>query len=159
MTFVCQRCGDCCSSMGVIISIQEQTGSCTFRIGFTDGEERVVCVDPDKRELFLTGQQDEKRTLSCPFLRDRGSRERICTVHASRPDLCRHYLCSRILVLGPGGTKAGRVLQGTRSFSTEDGSLRALWNRAIQDIRIPDEDAWGKYVEEVFSRAGYRVIR
>ena len=57
MTFVCQCCGDCCSTMGEIISVQEQIGSFEFRIRYTDGEERVVSLDPDKQELFSNQQQ------------------------------------------------------------------------------------------------------
>ena len=57
MTFVCQCCGDCCSTMGEIISIREQISAYEFRIGYTDGEERMVSVDPDKRDLFRNLEQ------------------------------------------------------------------------------------------------------
>lgn len=159
MTFVCQRCGDCCSTMGEIISIQEQIRPFEFRIGYTNGEERLVCVDLDKRELFCHQQQVEKKSLACPFLRQRESHERICTVHASRPELCRMYLCSRILILDPEGKRAGRVLHGTRSFITEDEALLDLWSRSIRDVAVPDDEQWEKTIEDVFTRAGYRVIR
>lgn len=98
MTIVCRRCGYCCSTMGEIIGIQEQIRTYEFRIGFTNGEERIVSVDPDKRELFRDQQQDEKKSPACPFLRQRAPRERICTVYATRPEICRNYLCSRILM-------------------------------------------------------------
>jgi hypothetical protein len=75
MTFVCQRCGDCCSTMGEIISIQEQSHPYEFRIGFTNGEERVVSVDPDKRVLFHDRQQQERKSLACPVLRERAPHE------------------------------------------------------------------------------------
>jgi uncharacterized protein len=159
MTFVCQRCGYCCSTMGEIISIQEQIRPFEFRIGYTNGEERLVSVDVDKRELFSHQQQDEKKSPACPFLRQRAPRERICTVHASRPELCRNYLCSRILILDPDGKKAGRVLHGTRSFTTENGALLDLWRRSIRDVTVPDDEQWEKTIEDVFTRAGYRVIR
>ena len=159
MTFVCQRCGYCCSTMGEIISIQEQVRPFEFRIGYTNGEERLVCVDLDKRELFCHQQQVEKKSLACPFLRQRESNERICTVHASRPELCRMYLCSRILILDPEGKRAGRVLHGTRSFITEDEALLDLWSRSIRDVAVPDDEQWEKTIEDVFTRAGYRVIR
>ena len=159
MTFVCQRCGDCCSTMGEIINIQEQISPCKFRIGYTDGEIRVVSVDPDKKVLFRDQQEQERKSLACPFLRQRAPQERICTVHASRPELCRSYLCSRILIIGKDGKKAGRVRQGTRSFITEDRTLLDLWCRTIRDIPVPNDDQWEKYVDDVFTRAGYRVIR
>ena len=160
MTFVCQCCGDCCSTMGEIISIQEQIDRYEYRIGFTDGEERIVSVDPDKRDLFLNQQGDtDKISPACPFLRRRAPHERICTVHASRPELCRMYLCSRILVLRDDGSKAGRVPYGTRFFTTEDRVLLDLWRRTIRNVTIPDDDQWEKKVEDIFTRAGYRVIR
>ena len=159
MTFVCQCCGDCCSTMGEIISIREQIHPYEFRIGYTDGEERVVSVDPDKRVLFHDQQQQEKKSLACPFLRQRAPHERICTVHASRPELCRNYLCSRILVLDRDGNKAGRVPDGTRSFTTEDKKLLDLWCHDIRDVPVPDDEQWEKYVDDIFTRAGYRVFR
>ena len=159
MTFVCQCCGDCCSTMGEIISILEQIDTYKFRIGYTDGEERIVTVDSDKRELFRNQQQEDKKSIACPFLRQRAPHRRICTVHASRPELCSMYLCSRILILNKDGKKAGRVLPGTRSFTTEDRTLLDLWCRTIRDTRIPDDEEWEKNIEEVFTRAGYQVIR
>lgn len=160
MTFVCQCCGDCCSTMGEIISIQEQIGPCEFRIGYTDGEERVVSVDPDKRDLFHDDQQQQDRkSFTCPFLRERAPRKRICTVHASRPELCRGYLCSRILLLDSTGNRVGRVRYGTRSFTTDDRILLDLWNCSIRDIPVPDDEQWEKNIEDIFTRAGYRVIR
>jgi len=146
--------------MGEIISIQEQIDRYEYRIRFTDGEERIVSVDPDKRDLFSDQQEDtDKKPTACPFLRLRGPHERICTVHASRPELCRMYLCSRILVLRDDGSKAGRVPHGTRFFTTEDRALLDLWCRTIRDVTIPDDELWEKKVEDIFTRAGYRVIR
>ncbi|MDD1680006.1 MAG: YkgJ family cysteine cluster protein [Methanoregula sp.] len=145
--------------MGEIISIREQISPYEFRIGYTDGEERIVSVDPDKRDLFRNRQQEDKKTIACPFLRPRASHERICTVHTSRPELCRGYLCSRILVLGREGKKAGRVPHGTRYFTTEDRTLLDLWNRTIRDVMDADDENWEKSVDDIFTRAGYRVIR
>lgn len=159
MTFVCQRCGDCCSTMGEIISIREQIGPCEFRIGYTNGEERTVTVDPDKRELFCAQKPSGKLPAACPFLRVRGLRERICTVHASRPELCRGYSCYRILVLHPDGSIAGRVPAGSRSFIPGDPTLFDLWCNEIRNSMIPDEEHWEAYVENMFTRAGYRIIR
>jgi hypothetical protein len=80
-------------------------------------------------------------------------------VHASRPELCRNYLCSRILVLGRDGKKAGRVPHGTRYFTTEDRRLLELWNQTIRDITVADDENWEKFVDDLFTHAGYRVIR
>ncbi len=159
MTFVCQRCGDCCSTMGEIIRIREQVGPCEFRIGYTNGEERVVTVDPDKRELFCSHKSSGKLSAACPFLRVKGPWERICTVHASRPELCRGYSCYRILILNPDGSIAGRVPAGSRSLTTGDPLLFDYWRHEIRDRMILDEEHWEAYVENVFRRAGYHSIR
>jgi Fe-S-cluster containining protein len=145
--------------MGEIISIQEQVRPFAFRIRYTDGEERLVSVDMDKRELFSHEPQDEKKSPACPFLRLREPHERICTVHASRPELCRMYLCSRVLILNKEGKKAGRVLYGTRFFTTEDGALLDIWRRYLCDNNQPDDEQWEKTIEIVFTRAGYQVLR
>jgi hypothetical protein len=148
--------------MGEIISIQEQIRLFEFRIGYTTGEERIVSMDPEKREFFLTQHQDEKdgeSSLACPFLRQRGPRERICTVHASLPELCCNYFCACILILSPEGKKAGRVLPATLSFTTEDRTLLDLWCRTLHNARVPDDEEGEKTVVEVFTRAGYRIIR
>jgi hypothetical protein len=145
--------------MGEIISIREQVGPFEFRIAYTTGVEHIVTVDRNKRALFEIGKQGEKRSIACPFLRQRAPRERICIVHDSRPELCRNYLCSRILVLGRDEKRAGRVPQGTRAFITEDRALLDLWNRSLRDITIPDDDNWEHYVDDVLTRAGYRVVR
>jgi Fe-S-cluster containining protein len=144
MTVVCQCCGDCCSTMGEIISLREQISPYEFRIGYTNGKERVVSVDPDKRALFRVQQQDKRKSTAGPFLRQRGPHERICTVHASRPELCRRYLGSRILIPGRDGNKAGRVPKGTRSFTTENRALLDLWCRTIRNIPVRYYEQWEK---------------
>lgn len=117
MAFVCLMCGDCCSTMGEIISILEQTDTTTFRIGYSATlEERAVTLDPDKQDLFFA--TSPKTTLACPFLRERTPGWFICTVHQSLPELCRQYFCSRIPVIDPAGRHVGRVRDGSRDFTT-----------------------------------------
>lgn len=145
--------------MGAIISIREQIGSWEFRVGFCDGEERTVSIDPDKRGLFQVQEQTDKKSLACPFLRNDIPDKRICTVHATRPELCRSYICSRIQILNKNGKKCGRVLTGSRIFETEDRILRDLWNRMLRDVRIEDDEEWERRVGDVFEKEGFRVIR
>ena len=158
MTFVCRCCGDCCGTMGEIISIREQIGPGEFRIGYPDGEERIVTVDPDKQDLFCKAGLGERKTIACPFLRRVSPEKQICTVHSGRPELCRSYLCARILVLDKRGRKAGRVLSGTRVFISEDESLQTLWSATLRNSQIRDEEEWEKAVEAVFLQAGFRVF-
>ena len=160
MTFRCQQCGECCSSMGDVIGIREQTGPFAFLIWYKiTGEERRVWIDQDKQELFLRQDIRERRPMACPFLRERSPGSAICTVHYTRPDLCRQYSCFRILVLGPGGERLGRVIDASRYFTTMDPELRAIWDREIAGKEIGDDARWEDHVDRVLSGAGYRVIR
>lgn len=160
MVFCCQQCGECCSSMGEVIAIREQAGPAEFVIRYTiTGEERRVWLDPDKVDLFFRQEILSRRPMACPFLRERSPGSAVCTVHYTRPDLCRQYRCFRILVLGPDDTRLGRVADGSRYFITLDPTLRAFWDREIAGSEIADDPAWETFVEQVLSQAGYRVIR
>jgi Fe-S-cluster containining protein len=159
MVFRCQLCGECCSTMGEIIGIREEIGPLQFRIWYTTtGEERVVAVDRDKVDLFHAGTAGGS-SRACPFLRRRGTREFVCSVHGSRPDLCRQYSCFRILALDSSGKKAGRVMDASRYLVTGNPDLRMIWRNAVQDVVIPDEREWEAYVAEVLTRKGFRVVR
>jgi Fe-S-cluster containining protein len=146
--------------MGEIIEIREQTGPSAFRIGFTvTGEERMVAIDPDKQALW-SGQDIRKtRPMACPFLREAPQGAVICTVHDSRPELCRQYSCFRILVLDRNGKKIGRVMDGTRYFVTRDSGLRTIWDRECANLTIPDEPGWEEAVADRLAREGYGIVR
>jgi len=160
VSFICRQCGECCSSMGEIIEIREVTGPLEFRIGFSaTGEERMVTVDPDKRDLFLSKDTVTERHIACPFLREKVPGTVICTVHDSRPDLCRQYSCYRILVLDPEGKRIGRVHDASRYFTSSDDKLRELWKNEIAGREIADESLWEEEVSRIIVQAGYRVVR
>ena len=158
MSFVCQKCGACCSSMGEIIEIREPEQKTTFRIWFTTtGEERVVTLDPDKEDLFFN--TPAKSRMACPFLREKHPGTVICTVHSSRPDLCRQYGCFRILVLDSEGRRVGRVMNNSRFFTTENPRLHEIWQRECQGLSGQDEQRWEEEIERILSREGYQIIR
>lgn len=160
MVFTCQQCGECCSSMGEIIEIHEDLDSGIFRIGFSvTGEERIVSVDPEKRVLFHTTEIRTSRPGACPFLRESGNKKFVCSVHMSRPELCRRYSCYRILVLDCCDNRMGRVNYASRYFTTTDANLRSLWNQEIAGVEILEEACWEEHVEQILTNAGYRVIR
>jgi uncharacterized protein len=160
MSFRCRLCGDCCSSMGEIIEIREQTGPSVFRIGFSvTGEERMVTIDPDKQLLWSRQDIRITRPMACPFLREEGAGAVICTVHDSRPDLCRQYSCFRILVLDRDGRKIGRVMDGTRYFVSTDAGLRKVWDRECSNLEITDEACWEEAAGVRLASAGYTVVR
>jgi len=158
VVFRCQQCGECCSCMGDIIGIKEQIGPETYRIRFSvTGEERTVTLDPDKADLFKSQDITKLHPMACPFLRYR-ERRAFCSVHATRPGLCRQYGCFRVLILDHDGRHIGRVQDGSRIFSSLNPVLHELWNREVTGTDIYDETEWERYVRDVFSRAGHRVI-
>jgi uncharacterized protein len=141
VTFVCQLYGECCSIMGETISIREEIGTFQYQIWYTTtGKELVVTLDPDKRDLFHSVTPANRSSLACPFLRKRQDHKVICTVHLSRPDLCRNYSCFWILILNSDGKKAGRVMGNTRYFTTIDSHLHEPWLRECTVLDIADEN-------------------
>lgn len=146
--------------MGEIIEIREDLGSGTFRIGFTvTGEERIVSLDPDKADLFHETGLTTSRPMACPFLRETGTGKFVCSVHKSRPGLCRQYSCYRLLILDTKRNRVGKVTDASRYFTTIDPDLRQLWNQKIAEAEIADETTWEIFVEETLVLAGYRVVR
>nr|WP_319538635.1 YkgJ family cysteine cluster protein [uncultured Methanospirillum sp.] len=92
----CRQCGYCCSCMGEVVGIVKQLDQARFRIQFLiTGVEQIVTIDPDKQDLFLNQTIPGKKSLSCPFLRKKEDGFVICTVYATRPELCRMYLCPK----------------------------------------------------------------
>jgi hypothetical protein len=120
---------------------------------------KSVSLDPEKQELFRMHDIRTSRPMACPFLRENSNKKFVCSVHATRPELCRQYSCYRILVLDLTGNRIGRVTDASRYFTTADDGLRRLWNQKIAGVVIPDEVCWEEYVEQVLSSAGYRLIR
>ena len=160
VTFICQMCGECCSSMGEVIGIKEEIGDLRFRIYYKiTGEERIVSVDAGKEDLFHRKDIKKVSPMACPFLRESEQGTVICTVHLTRPDLCRQYSCFRVLVLDAHGNRIGRIVAGTRYFITSDPELRTLWNSEVEGVTMADEGEWEDFIDRVCTSAGYRVIR
>jgi len=146
--------------MGDIIGIEDRIDPVRFRIRFSvTGEERMVTLDADKQELFRTQDFKMLRPMACPFLRFNMQGRTLCTIHDTRPGLCRIYTCFRLLILDPDGNHIGRVQDGSRFFSSMNAGLRELWDDEIAGVNIPDEAAWEAHVADVFSRVGYRIVR
>ena len=158
MAFQCQLCGECCRYMGDIIGIKDRIDPVQFRIRFSvTGEERRVTLDPDKADLYYSQDIAASHPMACPFLRFRDNRA-FCTIHATRPGVCRQYGFFRVLILDSDSRHIGRVQEGSRIFFSPDPSLHELWDREVKGTDISDETEWERYVRDVFSRAGYRVV-
>lgn len=158
MPFECSQCGECCSYLGQVHIIQEDYGNYRFLVNnqYT-GEKTVVTVDADKIALFCDRSIFQKRPEACPFFRyDQGSGKGYCTVHLTRPEICRDYGCWRLLILDPGGKRAGRIMC-QRHLASEDEALTRLFEEHINHLAEPDDALWDKQVIRVLNAAGYSV--
>lgn len=123
------------------------------------GEAKEVRVDPDKIALFEDESSIEGLPEACPFLRFDGKTGKAwCTVHLTRPDLCRDYCCWRLLILDARGKRAGRVMY-QRTFLADNDELRRLWERVQPALNGLSGAAWDDAVTNILTAAGYRVRR
>jgi hypothetical protein len=79
-----------------------------------------------------------------------------CTVHLTRPDICRDFSCWRLLILNHTGWRAGRVMF-RRTLVTEDALLNRIWEECIDPLPDTDDIIWDKEVIRILTRAGYSV--
>lgn len=158
MGFECQQCGECCSHLGLVHSIVEDRGDYTFVVHnrYTN-EKNVVTIDPDKHEIFNDRSIFVRLPEACPFFRHQpGSELAYCTVHQTRPDICRDYGCWRMLILDHRGRRAGRIMF-QRYLCSEDERLTQIFAECIDPIREPDDDLWDAQVIRILSDLQYTV--
>lgn len=158
MPFECSQCGECCSHLGLVHKIQEDYGNYRFLVNnqYT-GEKTVVTVDPDKIGLFCDRSIFRERPEACPFFRyDQESWKGYCTVHRTRPEICRDYGCWRLLILDSDGKRAGRIMY-QRHLASEDEALTRLFEVHINHLAEPDDARWDDLVIRVLVAAGYTV--
>jgi hypothetical protein len=158
MVFECLQCGECCHHMGQVHTIKETRGEFEFLVNnqYT-GEKNSVVVDPDKHTLFADKRIFLDLPEACPFLRyntDEG--KAYCTIHLTRPEICKDYGCWRLLILDSQGHRAGRIMY-QRTFLSDDANLTRLWKRCIDCIDESDDGIWEKKVTGILSGAGYTV--
>ncbi|MGA2914055.1 MAG: YkgJ family cysteine cluster protein [Methanoregula sp.] len=158
MAFECQQCGECCHHMAQVHTIKEVKGDFTFLVNnqYT-GEKIVVTVDPDKYDLFADIRVFGDHPEACPFLRYHPKDNlACCTVHMTRPEICRDYGCWRMLILDSRGKRAGRVMEH-RAFFSDDDDLAHVWKECIDDLTEPDDAVWDTIVIGILRKAGYTV--
>jgi uncharacterized protein len=158
LPFECIQCGECCEHLGLVHTIQEEYGDFRFLIhNIYTSEETPVSIDPDKRDLFLDTGIFKKFPEGCPFFRHQHQNGKACcTVHQSRPDICRDYRCWRLLILDHRGRRVGRI-RYIRSLCTEDAILTKLWDECIEQSDEPDDHIWEETMIRTLTRAGYTV--
>ena len=160
MPFECSQCGECCSHLGLVHTIREDYGDYRYLVNneYT-GEKTTVSVDPDKIALFCDRSIFSERPEACPFFRyDRNVSKGYCTVHLTRPEICRDYGCWRMLILDAGGRRAGRIMC-QRFLASEDENLAALFCDQVDTISEPDDARWDDRVTRILESAGYTVLR
>jgi len=159
MPFECSQCGECCSHLGLVHTIKKDYGDLRFLVNneYT-GEKTEVTVDPDKIALFYDRSIFVERPEACPFFRfDRATRKGYCTVHLTRPEICRDYGCWRMLILDATGKRAGRIMC-QRFLASEDDRLTRIFTEEIDTLPEMDDAVWDARVKQVLARAGYRIV-
>ncbi|NYT16467.1 MAG: YkgJ family cysteine cluster protein [Methanomicrobiales archaeon] len=158
MAFECQQCGECCSIIGQVLFVSRDDGDGKYVLtNRYTGEKTMVEVDPDKTDLYADRSMIEGFPDACPFLRFRTpDGKACCTVHLTRPEMCRDFGCWRLLILKQDGSRAGRVM-GRSHFCPDDPELARLWEEQIRDIEEPGDDAWDRAVITILTGIGYSV--
>lgn len=134
-------------SLGRHIRIERSISSAHHycRVAVT-GELLPVAVQPQHREIFSSGERDPSW---CPFLRKDDAGLFTCTIHETRPRLCREFRCRTMLIYDRAGREAGYV-KGRRSLVTNDPELESAW----QKVPAGKDDA---AIKETLGKHGYRV--
>jgi hypothetical protein len=159
MSFECFQCGECCAFLGLVHAIKEDFGDFRFLIhnNYT-GEETPVSIDPDMKDLFTDKSIFLQLPQTCPFFRHQPDGKACCTVHDTRPAVCRDYGCWRLLILNHRGRIAGKV-RNIRSLCSDDAHLTKIWESCIENHPEPDDGIWEDRMIRILIRAGYAVRR
>lgn len=159
-TFECTLCGKCCMHAGgELIEVEKRLSGRDFlcRQRIVGGTFRAR-VEERFLDAFRDTSESRKHPSWCPFLRglpgEKG--KYICTIHNSRPSVCRSYICCTMRIFAGDGQEVGKV-KGRRSLVTGDDMLRRCWEEGVAPLATDDDVAWRAEVATVLGRAGYRV--
>lgn len=157
MVFECQQCGECCSQMGVMYQIEEECGPYSFRVrNQYTGDRYLVTILPMFHTLYLDKEIFKRFSDACPFLREGDDGLCYCTIHLTRPDVCREFECCRFLILDSSGERAGRVM-GNRHLSADCPHLQSVWDTCISLLDEDDNAIWDKKMCDIIRNAGYKI--
>jgi len=135
----------------------EGRGNYTFIVhNHYTGDAQEVRVDPDRIALFEDESSIEGLPNACFFLRFDGEKA-WCTVHLTRPALCREYCC-RLLILDPQGRLAGRVTY-QRALVPDTDEFSRLWEQVRPALDDLSGVEWDDALIRILATAGYRVRR
>ncbi|KQC04351.1 MAG: hypothetical protein APR53_10960 [Methanoculleus sp. SDB] len=143
--------------MQLVHSITKDLDNYTFVVyNSYSGDVKEVRVDPDKISLFEDRSSIETLPEACPFLRFDPAGKAWCTVHRTRPDICRDYCCWRLLILDSRGRRAGRVFY-QRTFIPDSAELGRLWEQVKPTLNGLGDAEWDDAVIGILTASGYRV--
>jgi len=163
-SFICDRCGKCCVSLGRHITIERQLSDrdyyCRCAI---DNTVFPASVDPEFREdvagEYETGEpcHDNPDLKPCIFSRkSQDGKGTTCAIYATRPKVCREFRCYRMLIRNREGAICGRVI-GKNTLRTEDPVLQGLWDARVTALPSGNPAAWTRSVSAILGEYGYRA--
>jgi hypothetical protein len=146
--------------MQLVHTVTEDRGNYTFVVyNYYNGEVKEVRVDPDKTALYEDRSSIDNLPEACPFLRfDQETGKAWCTVHLTRPSICRDYCCWRLLILDAEGRRVGRVLY-QRTFLCDNAALRQFWEQVKPTLNGLGDNEWDDAVIALLTASGYHVRR
>ena len=181
VTFVCNGCGKCCTSLGAHIKIERQLTDPDYycRNGITS-EVFPVHVQPEFvdeiDEEFTSGQWGTSGSRTgCIFMRKNPEGPgTVCAIYPTRPPICREFRCYHMVISDSHGDVAGRMV-GRVDIQTTDPVLARIWNDTIRPLAVeaasrtqPDtshslmpsplgsDPAWMQKVSAILASHGYR---
>jgi Fe-S-cluster containining protein len=117
----CSNCGKCCTNTSYMGTLQADGEDVKRweREGRDDILRYVSVLGPDENpwgDLWVDSENDFVEKLRCPFVRKvRNSNRYLCSIHETRPQVCRDYvpwepgnLCETVTEPKPKDTKRGR---------------------------------------------------
>lgn len=139
-------------------AIEKEISEYTFQVrNEYTGERYMVEVTEGLRSLYDDKSIFTDLPEACPFFRKgRDTDLWYCTVHLTRPDVCREYGCWRFLILDPQGNRAGRVM-GSRHLYAENPGLQQIWDEKVRNFSETDDVLWDKKMCEIIRAAGFIV--
>ncbi|MGB8220108.1 MAG: YkgJ family cysteine cluster protein [Methanoregula sp.] len=179
VTFDCDGCGKCCTSLGAYIRIERQLTEQDYycRNGITD-EVFPVHVQPEFAdeidEEFISGKWGTSGSRTgCIFMRKNPERPgAVCAIYPTRPQICREFRCYHMVIFDSRGGVAGRMI-GRADIQTADPVLARIWIEEIRPLVIeavsgtpPDtshlitlpsgDPGWMQKVSAILASHGYR---
>jgi len=158
--FECTLCGKCCMHAGAeLIEVEKRLTSRDYlcRQKIVGGTFRAR-VEERFLDIFSETSENDAHSSWCPFLRGHPEEEGkyVCTIHDSRPSVCRTYICCSMRIFAGDGREVGKV-KGRRSLVTEDAALRRCWEESVAPLGTDNDVAWRSEVIAILGRAGYGV--